>query len=329
MIEYCKVQPPMYVAEKPVLPTQLASENYQSDPFMSAQIRDRSDLAFNNHPSFFNRLNEGSTSHHLETPTAQTTGVGQGDMLGAANGMGDKTPPIRKTRAAAADLATRKLTSRSSRDPANELKRPVAVASTTAEPSVPPAPARRSTRLNTLKFGSKLGASDRETRLASKERERDQKKRAASARLRSNLIGGMAGIGKDKEKDRVPEDVNVRGYPTSRHRSTSDNPSQNKRKEPPETSLTRDTKKQMPDVAKIQAPPAPSKPQYDKSREEALTFLLEMYKKMGNGYFGLTRYNCQDALQAFSSLPAAQRETPRIQCLIGKAYHEMAQYKEV
>ena len=351
MIEYCKMPPgaggaAATVSDDPAAVAQAAqaaaaaararhaTENFQTDPFTSAaQTRDRADLSFSNHPSFFNRLNEGTgSSAHLETPTAQSSASPHDLLLGAANGMNDKPPPvIRKTRAAAADLATRKLTSRSTRDNIADMRRPPTAAGT--DSSVPPAPARRSTRLNTLKFGSRLGSADRETRLAAKERDRDQKKRAASARIRSNLMGGVS-LAKDRDHPGSGEDVNVRGnHPASRHRlfaAAHDSLllSQHKRKQPPELSLTQVTKKQMPDVPSKTAL-APPKPQIDKNKEDAQLYLLDMYRKLGNGYFNLARYHCPEALQAFNALPPSQCETPRIQCLMGKAYYEMAQYKEV
>lgn len=346
MIEYCRIPPsvaaagamgtdePAAAAAAAAARARNATENFQTDPFTSTtQTRDRADLSYSNHPSFFNRLNEGTgSSAHLETPTAQSSASPHDLLGGAANGMNDKPPPvIRKTRAATADLATRKLTSRSTRDNIADVKRPTTAGT---DSSAPPAPARRSTRLNTLKFGSKLGSVDRETRLAAKERDRDQKKRAASARIRSNLIGGVS-LAKDRERDPGSgEDVNVRGNPALRHRlfaAAHDSLlSQQKRKQPPELSLTRVTKKQMPDVpSKTALAPPPPKPQIDKNREDAQLYLLDMYRKLGNGYFNLARYHCPEALQAFNALPTNQRETPRIQCLMGKAYYEMAQYREV
>jgi anaphase-promoting complex subunit 3 len=339
MIEYCKVMPGQVstaTTEEPVARTRNGSENLQNDPFTSTGYsRDRADLAYNNHPSFFNRLNEGTGSaSHLETPTAQPSGSGQQDLLGVTNGAADKPPPVRKTRAAAADVGARKLTSRSIRDNNADTKRSTTTTtSSITEPTAPAAPARRSTRLNTLKFSSKLGAgSERETRLSSaKDRsDREQKKRAVSARLRSNLTGSVAGS-KDKEK----EDVNVRANPTSSNpdrivrastqHATDVGLGTHKRKAPTEPSLTRVPKKQMSDVPPRQQL-APTK---DKHREDAQLYLLDMYRKLGNGYFNLNRYHCPESLQALSSLPASQRETPRIQCLMGKAYYEMAQYNEV
>lgn len=293
MTEYCKTMPGQsqttVTAEEPTTRSRNATENHnQHDPFTSTGSgRDRADLSYNNHPSFFNRLNEGTSGvSHLETPTAQSSGSGSHD-LGGANRVPDKPPPIRKTRAATSDIVTRKLASRSTRDNNADLKR------LPAEASVPAAPARRSTRLNTLKFASKLGGSERETRLATKEREREQKKRAVSARYRTNLTAAAA-VGKEKEKERgSSEDVNM---------SDAARP---------------------PPVLQAQA-----KLQVDKHREDAQLHLLEMYRKLGTGYFHLNRYHCPEALQALSSLPASQRETPRILCFMGRAYYEMANYAE-
>lgn len=307
-------------------------ENYQSDPFVSTtHNRDRSDLSYNNHPSFFNRLNEGTgSSSHLETPTAQPSSAGPHDLLGMSNNLHDKPPPppLRKTRAAA-ELGARKLTSRAGRD-VNESKR------VTTEPTAPAAPARRSTRLNTLKFSSsKSSTGERETRLTTKDREREQKKRAVSARLRSNLASSAA-LGGGKEKG-GSEDVNVRGNPQAADGAlpvtAADNSSGKKRKARGEPSLTRLYKKQMSEapskIFQVPQPPQPPATTKDKYKEEAQLYLLDMYRKLGTGYFNLNRYHCPEALAALGSLSVSQRETPRIQCLMGKAYYEMAQYNEV
>jgi anaphase-promoting complex subunit 3 len=333
MIEYCKIQPGQVpiATDEPAPRTRNGSENLQNDPFTSTgHTRDRADLAYNNHQSFFNRLNEGTgSSSNLDSPTAQPTGSGQSDLLGVTNAS-EKPPPVRKTRATATDVGARKLISRSIRDNNAETKRPVSSASSTTEPTVPAAPARRSTRLNTLKISGRLGTGvERETRLPAKDRE--QKKRTVSARLRSNVTGSVAGS-KDKDK----EDVNVRDNPNSSHpdrpvrastqHATDDGLGTLKRKNAPtEPSLTRVPKKQMSDAPPRQ-PLAPTK---DKNKEDALVYLLDMYRRLGNGYFNLHRYNCPGSLEELRSLPDSQRETPRIQCLMGKAYYEMAQYNEV
>jgi anaphase-promoting complex subunit 3 len=335
MTEFCKMIVPVTsaaTADEPAVRMRNGTEN-QNDPFASTgQNRDRSDLSYNNHPSFFNRLNEGTTTASpLETPTAQPSASASHEAMAASNGIPDKPLPMRKTRAAAADLTSRKLTSRITRDNNAETKRS---AVPPPEPSAPPAPARRSTRLNTLKFASKIGTTDKEARSA-KEREREVKKRAVSARIRN------AATGKDKEKDKASEDINVsedlapsasKNDGELRAATLQASPAGVlKRKAASDTSLTRVTKKQMPDAAKTPVISAPTKPQVtiDQPKQDAQVFLLEMYRKIGTGYFCLTRYNCTDALQAFSSLPMGQRETPRIQCLMGRAYYEMANYNEV
>jgi anaphase-promoting complex subunit 3 len=147
-----------------------ASAENHNDPFMTTtQNRDRSDLQYSNHPSFLNRLNEGviggsSVPPQLETPTAQSSSNSSThDLMGNTNAFPEKPPAVRKTRAAA-DVGVRKLSSRSTRDHNAELKRP-----NLSEPTVPAAPARRSTRLNTLKFASKIGGSDRESKLSTED----------------------------------------------------------------------------------------------------------------------------------------------------------------
>lgn len=61
---------------------------------------------------------------------------------------------------------------------------------------------------------------------------------------------------------------------------------------------------------------------------EALQWILDLLAKLGNGYFCLSRYQCQAALQAFMAVPSAQRETPWVLAQIGKAYYEKSSYAE-
>ena len=63
-------------------------------------------------------------------------------------------------------------------------------------------------------------------------------------------------------------------------------------------------------------------------QQEALQWLLDLFAGMGNGYFLLSRYQSQAALQAFASLPQQQRESPWILSQIGKAYFERSAYAE-
>ncbi|KAI9795331.1 MAG: anaphase-promoting complex subunit cdc27 [Piccolia ochrophora] len=63
-------------------------------------------------------------------------------------------------------------------------------------------------------------------------------------------------------------------------------------------------------------------------QKEALQWLLEIFKKLGNGYFALTHFRCQDALQIYASVPTGQRETPWVLAQIGRAQYEQASYIE-
>lgn len=61
---------------------------------------------------------------------------------------------------------------------------------------------------------------------------------------------------------------------------------------------------------------------------EALQALLDLVSRVSQGHAYLTHYDCHAAIQAFNALPSAQRETPYILGMIGKAYYEQAQYAD-
>ncbi|KAI9799944.1 MAG: hypothetical protein M1825_004315 [Sarcosagium campestre] len=63
-------------------------------------------------------------------------------------------------------------------------------------------------------------------------------------------------------------------------------------------------------------------------QQEALYWLLELFKKLGSGYFALAHFKCQDALKLFSTLPASQRDTPWVLSQMGRAFYEQASYVE-
>lgn len=77
-------------------------------------------------------------------------------------------------------------------------------------------------------------------------------------------------------------------------------------------------------------PPAPDKLIENEAarQEDALRWLLELFKKLGSGYFALSRYDCLDALQIYSSLPRTQQDTPWILAQMGKAHYEQAAYAD-
>ena len=67
----------------------------------------------------------------------------------------------------------------------------------------------------------------------------------------------------------------------------------------------------------------------EKVREfESLQWLLDLFAKLGSGYYNLRHYQTHDALQIFNSLPTNQRETPWVLAQIGKVLYEQALYKE-
>jgi anaphase-promoting complex subunit 3 len=71
-------------------------------------------------------------------------------------------------------------------------------------------------------------------------------------------------------------------------------------------------------------PPIESPPQ----EQEALQWLLDLCAKLGEGYYELSRYRCQSALQIFQSVGTSQRETPWVLAQIGRAQYERSAYAE-
>ncbi len=61
---------------------------------------------------------------------------------------------------------------------------------------------------------------------------------------------------------------------------------------------------------------------------EGLQQLLDLFMKLGSGYFALSHYQCQDALRCFNSIAPSQRDTPWVLAQIGRAYYEQASYLE-
>lgn len=70
-------------------------------------------------------------------------------------------------------------------------------------------------------------------------------------------------------------------------------------------------------------------PDIDSTRQrEAIKSILELCKKLGNGYFALSRYQCGTALQYYDSLPVSQQDTPWVLAQMGRAHYEQAAYVE-
>lgn len=62
--------------------------------------------------------------------------------------------------------------------------------------------------------------------------------------------------------------------------------------------------------------------------EEALRWILDLMKKLGSGYYYLSRFQCDDSLQALRSLPAAHQGTSWVLALMGRAHFEQATYSD-
>ena len=57
-------------------------------------------------------------------------------------------------------------------------------------------------------------------------------------------------------------------------------------------------------------------------RDEAESQLLGLYSKIGEGCYALSRYNCQQAINIFKSLPNSQQNTPFVISRIARAQYE-------
>ncbi|KAA8572041.1 hypothetical protein EYC84_001969 [Monilinia fructicola] len=64
------------------------------------------------------------------------------------------------------------------------------------------------------------------------------------------------------------------------------------------------------------------------TREEALRWLLDLFKKFGTGYSLLAKFQSHQALEAFSTLSPQQQDTPWVLSRMGRAYYEQASYVE-
>lgn len=62
--------------------------------------------------------------------------------------------------------------------------------------------------------------------------------------------------------------------------------------------------------------------------EEALRWILELTKKLANGYYSLSQYQCSESIQALTSLPQAHQNTPWVLAQMGRAHYEQASYAE-
>lgn len=62
--------------------------------------------------------------------------------------------------------------------------------------------------------------------------------------------------------------------------------------------------------------------------EESLKVTLDILRKIGSGYYHLSRFQCQEALQTFTSLSASHQGSPWVLAQVGRAYYEQGSYAE-
>ena len=63
-------------------------------------------------------------------------------------------------------------------------------------------------------------------------------------------------------------------------------------------------------------------------QDEAMRWLLDLFKKFGSAYFALSQFQCLEALSIYNSLPKPQHETPWVMAQMGRALYEQAAYAE-
>ncbi|KAF4619001.1 hypothetical protein G7Y89_g14847 [Cudoniella acicularis] len=151
--------------------------------------------------------------------------------------------------------------------------------------------------------------------------------RPASSKSSSNVPTVGAAPGRELKKARPPISRIMRPNPST---STVGRQVSGNRK-PVEDTMDVDQKETAPRSwthALTGIPTQKSSEADPAKQEEALRWLLELFKKFGSGYFALSQFQCQEAWQTYSSLPRAQQETPWVMAQMGRALYEQAAYTE-
>lgn len=63
-------------------------------------------------------------------------------------------------------------------------------------------------------------------------------------------------------------------------------------------------------------------------QEEAVKSILDLCKKFGSGYFALSQYRSQEALQLYATLPKVHQDTAWVMAQMGRAHYEQAAYAD-
>ncbi|KAL3953586.1 hypothetical protein ACCO45_011542 [Purpureocillium lilacinum] len=170
---------------------------------------------------------------------------------------------------------------------------PVARSTNTEEPA-----ARRSARLNMFKSSTKANTGGATTLGTTQGRELKKARPPVSRIMRPGSSGSSVGRVVSGNRKPLEDHGDVDHGETSRVKEAS----QPAMTRPPE-----------PDAAKV---------------EEALKWTLDLVKKLANGYYTLSRFQCQESLQALSALPPAHQATPWVLAQMGRAHYEQASYAE-
>ncbi|UNI21457.1 anaphase-promoting complex subunit cdc27 [Purpureocillium takamizusanense] len=171
---------------------------------------------------------------------------------------------------------------------------PVARSTNTEEPA-----ARRSARLNMFKSSTKANTGGSTTLGTAQGRELKKARPPVSRIMRPGSSGSSVGRVVSGNRKPLEDHGDVDHGETSRVKEA---PSQPAVARPPEL-----------DAAKV---------------EEALKWTLDLVKKLANGYYTLSRFQCQESLQALSALPPAHQATPWVLAQMGRAHYEQASYAE-
>ena len=79
----------------------------------------------------------------------------------------------------------------------------------------------------------------------------------------------------------------------------------------------------------VPQPPPPKPVELESVKnDEALKWILELLKKMANGYLSASQFQCQEALNIYTALPRSHQDTPWVLAQMGRAQYELANYAE-
>lgn len=221
----------------------------------------------------------------------RTTRTQDRDLDQSVAPMPDTTAPTATSRSGAAAAATERKRTLSGH--------PVPRSANLDEPST-----RRSARLGTFKPSARVN-SGAATIGASAGRELKKARPPISRIVRPGSSGASVGRVVSGNRKPIDDQADMDHGESSRVRAPTSHatqPSQASNRPPPDT-----------DSVKV---------------EEAMKWTLDLLRKLGGGYYHLSRFQCQEALQTLTSLPTVHQGSPWVLAQMGKAYYEQGSYAE-